>query len=71
MIDFYNLVSDLDLEEQLKESFRTRYLDQKFLYLNEGANLFYQEKKTDFLYGVFSIDENILNNLNFKSIFTN
>jgi|GEM_PF-6127661 hypothetical protein len=35
MIDFYNLVSDIDLEEQLKESFRTRYLDQKFLYLDE------------------------------------
>jgi len=71
MMDFHNLVSELDLEEQLKESFRTRYLDQKFLYLEEWADLFYQEKKTDFLYGVFSINENILKNLDLKSIFTN
>jgi len=71
MIDFYNLVSDIDLEEQLKESFRTRYLDQKFLYLDEWAQLFYKQKKADSLYWIYSIDNNILNQLDFKNIFSN
>jgi uncharacterized SAM-dependent methyltransferase len=70
MIDFYNLISDIDLEEQLKESFRTRYLDQKFLYLQEGAELFYQEKKSDFLYGAYNINHDVLENLDIKSIFS-
>lgn len=71
MIDLYNLVSDIDLEEQLKESFRTRYLDQKFLYLDEWAKLFYKEKKADSLYWMYGIDNEILSQLDIKNIFSN
>lgn len=69
MIDLYNLISDIDLEEQLKESFRTRYLDQKFLYLEEWAQLFYKEKEADSLYWKYSINKNILSQLEIKNIF--
>ena len=71
MVDFYNLISDIDLEEQLKESFRTRYLDQKFLYLDEWSQLFYKEKKTDSLYWMYWINNDVLSQLDITNIFSN
>lgn len=69
-MNFYNLVSDIDLEEQLKESFRTRYLDQKFLYLDEWSKLFYNEKESDFLYWVYLRNDEIFDQLDIKNLFS-
>ena len=45
-----NLSFQEDQIEQLKEAFSVRKLDQKFLYFDKGAELFYMEKNADFLY---------------------
>ncbi|MCK9467257.1 MAG: class I SAM-dependent methyltransferase [Candidatus Absconditabacterales bacterium] len=68
MLNLCDTTPVINLDEQLKESFRVRDLDQKFLYLEEGAKLFYKEKKADFLYGIFSVNEKTLKELDLQSI---
>ena len=55
----YNLISDWDLTDEISSWLRNRSLEQKILYLQEGADLYYHDKDTDDIYwgDDFSIDE--------------
>lgn len=59
MDTIYNLISDGDLTDELATQIRNRSLEQKFLYLDEGASMYYICKNMDSIYDVahFSIDE--------------
>ncbi len=67
--DLYSLILDADLNDDFVESFKIRDIDQKFLYLNEWAELYYQEKKTDFLYDYHGINNKILSHLKIEDYF--
>jgi len=43
--EFYRLVSDSEILDEMADSFRNRILEQKFLYTEDGANAFYSEEK--------------------------
>jgi hypothetical protein len=43
MDNIYNLISDWDLLDELADYIRNRNLEQKFLYLNNGSDLYYQK----------------------------
>lgn len=54
----YNLISDWDLTDEITLWLRNRSLEQKILYLQEWANLYYKDKEKDEVYWSddFSID---------------
>jgi len=68
--NIYSLILDADLNEDFVESFKIRNIDQKFLYLDEWAELYYEEKKTDFLYDYYGVNKKILNHLKIEDYFT-
>lgn len=58
--DIYNLVLDVDLNDQFVQSFKVRQMDQKFLYLDFWANLYYKEKEKDYIYGYKWVNSKII-----------
>ncbi len=50
MSEIYNLMSDWELNDQLADSLLNRDLEQKFLYLWEWADLYYENKDADTIY---------------------
>lgn len=43
VLRIYNLISDAAMSEEFSDWLRTRWLEQKFLYIDEGADLFYND----------------------------
>lgn len=50
MNQIYNLISDWDLNDELSYCLRNRTLEQKFLYMNNWANRYYDIVNTDNVY---------------------
>lgn len=50
MNKIYNLISDWQLNDELSYCLRNRTLEQKFLYLNKGADTYYDIVKIDSIY---------------------
>jgi len=52
MKNFYSILSDYSLEKEFEAGMKKRTLDHKFLYLKEGADLYYTAlgKKKELLY---------------------
>ncbi|MFZ2150879.1 MAG: L-histidine N(alpha)-methyltransferase [Candidatus Absconditicoccaceae bacterium] len=50
MNQIYNLISDGNLNDELAYCLRNRSLEQKFLYMNNGANRYYDIVQTDNVY---------------------
>ncbi len=67
MEKIYNLISDVILDDQFVESFKIRNIDQKLLYLDEWAELYYIEKENDKLYDNKGITSEILDFLNISN----
>lgn len=55
----YNLISDWDLTDDINNGLRNRWLEQKVLYLQEWADLYYEDKNQDEIFwpNDFSIEE--------------
>lgn len=50
MQDIYNMISDSELMDELADCFRKRSLEQKFLYLQQWASKYYDDKNNDEIY---------------------
>lgn len=69
--DIYNLISDININDQFVECFKIRELDQKLLYLWKWANLYYIDKNVDNTYDYNWITKKMLDRLNVCKYFWN